>query len=155
MYSLFGPNQFNHTHKWTVNAATALLWHAICLRFDKHMSWLVIFLLERGWILPKRLKFEEHVLEQKLVKHVLQHAFGHTYAHPNAFISNSACEKTQCNSMPPRRKLSDLDRGRAIGWHNCTHTLVIRWNHIKIWDHSIQNLVFGTSVNSWSLTYFE
>ena len=37
----------------------------------------------------------------------------------------------------------------------CTHTLVIRWNHIKIWDHSIQNFVFGTSVNSWSLTYFE
>ena len=78
-----------------------------------------------------------------------------TYAHPNVFISNSACEKTQCNSMPLRRKLSDLDRGRAIGWHNCTHTLVIRWNHIKIWDHSIQNFVFGTSVNSWSLTYFE
>ena len=62
------------------------------------------------------------MLEQKLVEHVLQHA----YAHPNVFISNSACEKTQCNSMPPRRKLSDLDRGRAIGWHNCTHTLVIR-----------------------------
>ena len=78
-----------------------------------------------------------------------------TYAHPNVFISNSACEKTQYNSMPPRRKLSDLDRGRAIGWQNCTHTLVIRWNHIKIWDHSIQNFVFGTSVNSWSLTYFE
>ena len=39
-----------------------------------------------------------------------------TYAHPNVFISNSASEKTQCNSMPPRRKLSELDRGRAIGW---------------------------------------
>ena len=78
-----------------------------------------------------------------------------TYAYPNVFISNSACEKTQRNSMPPRRKLSDLDRGRAIRWHNCTHTLDIRWNHIKIWDHSIQNSVFGTSVNSWSLTYFE
>ena len=38
LYSLFGPNQLNHTHKWTVNAATALLWHAIRLRFDKHMS---------------------------------------------------------------------------------------------------------------------
>ena len=50
LYSLFGPNQFNDAHKWTVNAATALLWHAIRLRFDKHMSWLVIFLLERGWI---------------------------------------------------------------------------------------------------------
>ena len=52
-----------------------------------------------------------------------------TYAHPNVFISNSACEKTQCNSMPPRRKLTDLDRGRAIGWLQevvCTHTLVIR-----------------------------
>ena len=39
-----------------------------------------------------------------------------TYAHPNVFISNSACEKMQCNSIPPRRKLSDLDSGRAIGW---------------------------------------
>ena len=38
LYSLFGPNQFNHTHKWTVNVATALLRHAIRLRFDKHMS---------------------------------------------------------------------------------------------------------------------
>ena len=49
-----------------------------------------------------------------------------TYAHPNVFISNNVCEKTQCNSLPPQRKLSDLDRGRAIGWHNYTHTLVIR-----------------------------
>ena len=154
MFSLFGPNKFNHTHKWTVNAATALLWHAIRLRFDKHMSWLVLFCW-KGGELPKRLKFEEHVLEQKLVKHVLQHAFGHNLCYPNVFISNSACEKRQCNSMPPRRKLSDLVRGRAIGWHNCTHTLVIWWNHIKIWDHSIQNFVFGTFVNSWSLTYFE
>ena len=69
------------------------------------------------------------MLEQKLVKHVLQHALEITYARPNGFISNSACEKAQCNSMPPRRKLSDLDRGRAIGWLQevfCMHTLVIR-----------------------------
>ena len=158
MYNLFGPNQFNHTHKWTVNAATALLWHAIRLRFDKHMSWLVIFCW-KGGELPKRLKFEEHVLEQKLVKHVLQHAFGHNLRSPKCLYKQQRLrKKPQCNSMPPRRKLSDLDRGRAIGWLQevfCTHTLVIRWNHIKIWDHSIQNFVFGTSVNSWSLTYFE
>ena len=37
----------------------------IRLRFDKHMSWLVIFCW-KGGKLPKHLKFEEHMLEQKL-----------------------------------------------------------------------------------------
>ena len=49
----------------------------------------------KGGELPKRLKFEEHVLEQKLVKHVYNMLLDITYAHPNVFISNSACEKTQ------------------------------------------------------------
>ena len=92
LYSLFGPNQFNHTHKWTVNAATALLWHAIRLRFDKHMSWLVIFCW-KGGELPKRLKFEEHVLEQKLVKHMLQHAFGHNLSSPKCLYKQQRLRK--------------------------------------------------------------
>ena len=92
LYSLFGPNQFNDTHKWTVNAATALLWHAIHLCFDNHMSWLVIFCW-KGGELPKCLKFEEHVLEQKLVKHVLQHAFGHNLCSPKCLYKQHSLRK--------------------------------------------------------------
>ena len=45
------------------------------------------FFVEEG------VKFEEHVLEQKLVKHVLQHAFGHNICSPKCLYKQQRLRK--------------------------------------------------------------
>ena len=51
------------------------------------------FFVWKGSELPKRLKFEEHVLEQKLVKHVVQHAFGHNLCSPKCLYKQQRLRK--------------------------------------------------------------